>query len=251
MNVLAATLNIELNHNFSADFDFKDHVSRCLNLPANYATVVTRAQLAQQMHEMAKEECKLCERLVYEQHLQQQGWAAVIANMEDLADEFRQRFTNFYRCFDDHLHIQAECLEFLECYSDALNTLAKIPISSCLLTDSQHGFNGFDDFFETNDSLSGSLPSEDNDKSKSNTEPSDFATKDDLDLSHQPRTKGSLLHWITMKKTHTSVCKVAENCASNMKMFDDRCIQSLKEQVENTIKSAEQVCHWCCSVGSF
>lgn len=48
-------------------------MKRSLNLPANYSTVYNRAQLAQKIHERAKEEIKICETLVYEQHLQQQG----------------------------------------------------------------------------------------------------------------------------------------------------------------------------------
>lgn len=53
--------------------DFKEQVKRSLNLPANYNTVYNRAQLAQKIYEKAKDEIRICETLVYEQHLQQQG----------------------------------------------------------------------------------------------------------------------------------------------------------------------------------
>lgn len=53
--------------------DFKEQVKRSLNLPANYSTVFNRAQLAQKIYEKAKDEIRICETLVYEQHLQQQG----------------------------------------------------------------------------------------------------------------------------------------------------------------------------------
>lgn len=33
---------------------------------------------------MDKEEVEACEKLVHDQHLQQQGWAAVVANLEDI-----------------------------------------------------------------------------------------------------------------------------------------------------------------------
>lgn len=39
---------------------------------------------SQQFHDIAKERLKLCECLVHDQHLQHQGWAAVIANLEDI-----------------------------------------------------------------------------------------------------------------------------------------------------------------------
>ena len=38
----------------------------------------------QQIHEVDSEELKACEQLVHDQHLQQQGWAAVVANLEDI-----------------------------------------------------------------------------------------------------------------------------------------------------------------------
>jgi RB1-inducible coiled-coil protein 1 len=38
----------------------------------------------QQFHEVAREELKTCEQLVHDQHLQHQGWAAAVANLEDI-----------------------------------------------------------------------------------------------------------------------------------------------------------------------
>lgn len=91
----------------------KLQVDRCLELPATYNTVVTRAHLAQQICDLAKEETRICERLVHEQHLQQQGWAAVVANMEDVTHEFRERCENFYRVFNSHSERREEYLDFL------------------------------------------------------------------------------------------------------------------------------------------
>lgn len=57
----------------------KSEVDRCLELPAEYKTVVQRAQLAQTFLELGKEELNLCDKLVHEQHLQHQGWMAVVS----------------------------------------------------------------------------------------------------------------------------------------------------------------------------
>lgn len=38
---------------------------------------------------MDKEEVEACEKLVHDQHLQQQGWAAVVANLEDITRSVR------------------------------------------------------------------------------------------------------------------------------------------------------------------
>lgn len=87
---------------FIADKDLTEQVNKCLELPATYATVVSRAALALKVYEMAKEEAKTCETLVHEQHLQQQGWAAVVANMEDVVNEFQERVSDFYQRYEEH-----------------------------------------------------------------------------------------------------------------------------------------------------
>ena len=38
----------------------------------------------QQFQDVDGEELRACERLIHDQHLQQQGWAAVVANLEDV-----------------------------------------------------------------------------------------------------------------------------------------------------------------------
>lgn len=53
--------------------DLKEQVDASLSLPASYNTVVVRAQLAQQFCELARDQTRICERLVHDQHLQQQG----------------------------------------------------------------------------------------------------------------------------------------------------------------------------------
>lgn len=61
------------------DTDMKSKVDQCLELPAEYKTVVLRAQLAQSFHDLGREELSLCDKLVHEQHLQHQGWMAVVS----------------------------------------------------------------------------------------------------------------------------------------------------------------------------
>jgi RB1-inducible coiled-coil protein 1 len=55
------------------DHDMKDQVEISQNLPASYNTVVARAQLAQQFCELSRDQTRVCENLVHDQHLQQQG----------------------------------------------------------------------------------------------------------------------------------------------------------------------------------
>lgn len=92
----------------------KAEVDRCLELRAEYKTVVQRAQLAQTFHDLGKEELKACEKLVHEQHLQHQGWMAVIANMEDITSEFQERCNDFDKVFKDHIEKRMEYKDYLE-----------------------------------------------------------------------------------------------------------------------------------------
>lgn len=137
-----------------ADLDLREQVERSLELPAVYDTVMKRAQIALRMHDLARDEDRMCERLVHEQHLQQQGWSAVVANMEDLTEEFRQRFRNFCEAFDRHLERRASYLELLRNFSDDLSKLSRIPILPGLMPLAEADFHGFDEFLENDDVFS-------------------------------------------------------------------------------------------------
>lgn len=92
----------------------KKELDQCLELPATYNTVVRRAKLAQSICDMGKEELSKCEMLVHEQHLQHQGWTAVIANMEDITVEFEKRSDNYYKRFEEHIERRNEYKVFLD-----------------------------------------------------------------------------------------------------------------------------------------
>lgn len=72
---------------YGQDVNMKDRIDSCLGMEPSYNTVVSRAELAQQLNEIACQQLSICERLVQDQHLQHQGWAAVIANLEDKGKE--------------------------------------------------------------------------------------------------------------------------------------------------------------------
>lgn len=74
-----------------------------MDLPASFNTVHRRTQLAQLLYERAKEQLNVCERLVHDQHLQQQGWSAVVASLEDITVELKKRAESFKLVFVDYL----------------------------------------------------------------------------------------------------------------------------------------------------
>lgn len=92
----------------------KDKLKECCDLPAILSTVTKRAQLAQQFHELAREQTKICENLVLDQHLQQQGWSAVVANLEDITSEFKKRTEIFENSFNDYMTERESYLAFLK-----------------------------------------------------------------------------------------------------------------------------------------
>lgn len=138
------------------DIHYEDEVNRCLVMPPEYNTVVIRAKLAQKMYESATKEIKICERLVFEQHLQQQGWAAVMANLEDLTNEFRQRNKDFLNTINDYVEQRPQYLDYLKAFPDDLTKLSTVPILTELMPSAQHEFHGFDEFFHDNVSYTGS-----------------------------------------------------------------------------------------------
>lgn len=81
----------------------KERVRETQDLPPVYQTVVVRCQIASQFHDLAKEQTKMCEELVHDQHLQKQGWSAVIANLEDITLDIIKRAETFSTKYAEYL----------------------------------------------------------------------------------------------------------------------------------------------------
>lgn len=99
--------------NFLTDVDLQVQIEASLAMPATYQTVVTRAQLGQQCCVLAREQTRICERLVHDQHLQQQGWAAVVANLEDITQMFQSRADLLQQSFTHYLAERQQHIDLL------------------------------------------------------------------------------------------------------------------------------------------
>lgn len=97
-----------------ADVDLQNQIDASLAMPATYQTLIARAQLAQQCCGLAREQTRICERLVHDQHLQQQGWAAVVANLEDITQMFQSRADLLQQSFAVYLSERQRHMELLE-----------------------------------------------------------------------------------------------------------------------------------------
>ncbi|KAL7729564.1 hypothetical protein ACLKA6_007851 [Drosophila palustris] len=245
------------------DAELRRQVEESHKLPAVLDTVRQRAQLAQHMRELGRKEEQLCERLVHEQHLQQQGWSAVVANMEDLTNEFVERFHNFCQAFDRHLQQRDSYLELLRNFVDDLTQLSRIPILPALMAQAEGDFHGFDELLE-NDSESaeqlqpaaGAEPGDGSvDKSSSSTSPNkklkmgheqdellddELPPKQQKEPQHPPQFQLNLLQWISSKGNHAALQQMCDECVQGLDTFSQEIYEKLKQEVQNIIKLAKQ-----------
>lgn len=171
-----------------------------------------------------------------------------MANMEDLTEEFRQRFEDFYRSFDEHLARQSEYKEFLETFNEDLDKLARIPILPALMPEALQGFHGFDDIYDDNESFTGGDNNSDRSRSRTNSEkqdveeaPAAVVATDEMEISEQQKSRGlTLLSWISAKENQTTLQLMAANCLHGLNRFDHSGVASLKLNVDRVMLAATQ-----------
>ncbi|KAL7032072.1 hypothetical protein ACKWTF_007211 [Chironomus riparius] len=235
------------------DADLKNEVDRCLELPATYQTVVRRAQLAQRIYELGKDELKNCDSLVHEQHLQHQGWMAVIANLEDITDDFQKRCNECDKVFRDHIERRLEYKEYLESFNDDLDRLAQIPILPPLLQGAEEQpFHGFDDVYNDTGESFAAHPNQkqisDANKVTSDTsmesagEASGSKSDENQEDMKDSNSKSSLtlLQWISSNENQRTLKRMAENCTRELEVFDKNVMDTLKDEIEKTIETAKR-----------
>ncbi|XP_056017602.1 RB1-inducible coiled-coil protein 1-like isoform X2 [Ostrea edulis] len=118
---------------YGIDVDIPSQVEGSLLLPPTFGTVVARSQLAIQIHEVDREEEEACEKLVHDQHLQQQGWAAVVANMEDITSALKNRSDVFSEAYTSYMLYREDYITTLSSVASSVDLLSKIPVLPCLL----------------------------------------------------------------------------------------------------------------------
>ncbi|XP_012289128.1 RB1-inducible coiled-coil protein 1 isoform X1 [Orussus abietinus] len=193
---------------YGSDVDLQSQIDASLAMPATYHTLVARAQLAQQCCGLAREQTRICERLVHDQHLQQQGWAAVVANLEDITQMFQSRADLLHQSFSLYLAERQQHMELLDNFSNDLGTLSKIPILPALRAQAE-GFLSLEE-----------MPSEEESPSS------------DKVLS--------LLKWISAKDNQSSLEQVAEQCSRGLEQFDERVMEALKTEVNAAVEAANK-----------
>ncbi|KAF0288998.1 RB1-inducible coiled-coil protein 1 [Amphibalanus amphitrite] len=108
--------------------EIEDQVAGSLTLPPSYSTVVSRSQLAQQIFEQGKEQVRQCDQLIHEQHMQQQGWSAVVANTDDTSQQLENTGVSFTSQFEKYLTERPAHYELVAAFEADLQLLARIPM---------------------------------------------------------------------------------------------------------------------------
>ncbi|EPY76336.1 RB1-inducible coiled-coil protein 1 [Camelus ferus] len=95
-----------------------------------------------EMYEVAKKLCSFCEGLVHDEHLQHQGWAAIMANLEDCSNSYQKLLFKFESIYSNYLQSIEDIKLKLTHLGTAVSVMAKIPLLECLTRHSYRGCLG-------------------------------------------------------------------------------------------------------------
>uniref|UniRef100_A0A4W4FEK7 RB1-inducible coiled-coil protein 1 n=1 Tax=Electrophorus electricus TaxID=8005 RepID=A0A4W4FEK7_ELEEL len=204
---------------FSIENEMELKVEESLMMPAVFHTVASRTQLAVEMFEVAKKLCSFCERLVHDEHLQHQGWAAIMANLDDctlsyqkLLWKFETAYTNYQQDFED-IKIKLTRL------GTAVSVMAKIPLLECL---TRHSYR---------ESLE-----------KSSSPLGRSSLQEALEEEQETSERGgvasfnvTLLDWINVQDRPNDVEAVVRKCFDSINRLDPRIIQPFLADCQDTV----------------
>ncbi|XP_008281254.1 RB1-inducible coiled-coil protein 1 isoform X2 [Stegastes partitus] len=117
---------------FSIESEIQVKVEESLLMPAVFHTVASRTQLALEMFEVANKLCSFCERLVHDEHLQHQGWAAIMANLDDCTLSYQKLLMKFNTAYTNYQRDLEEIKVKLSKLGTAVSVMARIPLLECL-----------------------------------------------------------------------------------------------------------------------
>ncbi|XP_039999506.1 RB1-inducible coiled-coil protein 1 [Xiphias gladius] len=117
---------------FSIESEIQVKVEESLLMPAVFHTVASRTQLALEMYEVAKKLCSFCERLVHDEHLQHQGWAAIMANLDDCTLSYQKLLVKFDTAYTNYQQDLEEIKVKLTKLGTAVSVMARIPLLESL-----------------------------------------------------------------------------------------------------------------------
>ncbi|KAI5742719.1 hypothetical protein M8J77_010505 [Diaphorina citri] len=114
--------------------DLSESVNAVLDLPPTIRTVISRSALAQKLCISAQEQLRLAEGLIHDQHLQQQGWAAVLAHLDDMIVYYSAMCSACEKTYVQFLDIRDTFVDLLNSFNEDLTRISKLPVLPALLT---------------------------------------------------------------------------------------------------------------------
>lgn len=201
------------DHGSENDIDLK--VKEHCDMPVTFGTVAKRAQLAQQMLEISRKQLTVCENLVHDQHLQQQGWSAVVANLEDISYEFRKRSEIFEKSFTDYIEEREAFMTFLSHFNSDLEILQKIPVLPALLENK-------------NSTPEESKAFEDNEMNTSDTSQTSVTGRD-----------FTLYEWISAADNKSTMDQLYDHCSRGLEQFDHEIFRTLSNDIQEMLQNAD------------
>lgn len=95
--------------------------------------LTVRAKGSFRSQQASKEQTDICETVIHDQHLQHQGWQAVVANLEDAAIILEKRRENLNSAFQKYLLNRERYGQMIDTFDDDVAILHRIPVFPCLL----------------------------------------------------------------------------------------------------------------------
>ncbi|KAL3281810.1 hypothetical protein HHI36_005010 [Cryptolaemus montrouzieri] len=184
-------------------------------LTPSFQTVNKRAQLAQLFSDSAKNLLRICEQLILDQHNQHQGWAAVMANFEDVIAEFQCQFKHLQCDFKEYLQEREYFMQFLEKFKQDSKILHKIPVLPKLLM--THDKTKY--LMETSQTSEG---------------PSQFIFEE----TKEPNI--TLFDWIGRDEHDNDIEAICEKCAVGLDIYNCDRFNEIVVEVEGVMDKADQ-----------
>ncbi|XP_058248415.1 RB1-inducible coiled-coil protein 1 isoform X2 [Hemibagrus wyckioides] len=248
---------------FTVENEMEMKVEESLMMPAVFHTVASRTQLAVEMFEVAKKLCSFCERLVHDEHLQHQGWAAIMANLDDcttsyqkLLSKFDIAYTNYQQDFED---IKLKLTKL----GTAVSVMAKIPLLECLTRHSYreslekscspHPKPDGEEGASSQSAISGLAEAQQDQKSPASGESAspgragsssasglqealeEEKEQEETEKTDVPSFNVTLLDWINVQDRPNDVEAVVRKCFDSINRLDPRIIQPFLLECRDTI----------------
>lgn len=191
---------------YGQDIDLKDRYQSCINLTADPQTILMRCQFADEISKCSENQISVCERLVRDQHMQHQGWLAVVANLEDSIGAFRESWLNLDTTFKQFVEQKSLHQDLLINFHHDLELLSRIPILPELcanVTTSVHGNSG--------------------------------------DSGDGKTVTASLFDWINQKNRQNNLYELSEICLQALERFGPDSLDGLMTEAKMVISSSDRV----------